>query len=62
MDPLREIVTAHISTARRFFELATLERLAGMTDTAACQRAELVTTCEFYAEVRRILEEFECEP
>jgi hypothetical protein len=61
MDPLREIVKAHIRAARRFYELGVLERMGGMSDSAAKQRAELVTTCQFYDEVKRILEEIECD-
>lgn len=61
MDALREIVKVHIRAARQFHDLVELERLAGASDTAARQKAELVTTCQFYSDAERILAESECE-
>lgn len=62
MDALEKITKVHIKTARAYQELVETELAEGNMDEDTKYFAELVTTCEFYEEVKRILEELECEP
>jgi hypothetical protein len=58
---LHEIVKAHIRAARRYQEICELERLAGSAAATYRARGELVSACQFYDEVQRILAGLECE-
>jgi hypothetical protein len=59
MDALQEIVKAHIRAGRAYYEMAVIERACGLSEREALQRAELVTSCQFYKAVEEILEKAE---
>jgi hypothetical protein len=61
MDQLREIVKAHMRAARHYQEICELERIIGDTHIQTMRKAELITTMEFYADMKQIIEWDECE-